>query len=153
MSQEGYFIITSPESLAKACAGWSKGLDEPRRFTIQDPFTGDKKLIERTSYFPESPEETSIDFADAENAVSTLAPFSMDMTFVGAIGELYAYAPVLYYLCTREEDGWTLTYPMFELDDDEVDEVVAEWEETAPYANKELRRAAGLRCYLYLASY
>lgn len=69
------------------------------------------------------------------------------------MGELYAYAPVLYYLCTREEDGWTLTYPMFELDDDEVDEVIAECEETAPYANKELRRAAGLRCYLYLASY
>ena len=75
------------------------------------------------------------------------------MTLRGEIRDLYAEARELYYLCCCEDDGWTETYPLFELNDDEVDEVLQEWEEMAPYADQELRQAAGLRCYLYLASY
>ena len=42
---------------------------------------------------------------------------------------------------------------VYELDDDEVDEAIGEWEGFESYATKELRQAAGLRCYIYLFSY
>ena len=149
MAQEGFFIITTPEALAEACKGWSKGLDEPDRFTGPNVFAPGGPPIEYVRWMPRPPERSAIDeTTNFEAPLEVLQPVCEEVGIVGALGELCSRAPVRYYLAFSEE----YEVCVFECDDDKVSEVLASWPAMKAYADSEVRHAVGLRCYLYVPS-
>lgn len=152
MGMTGNFIIASHDAIHRVCAEWSPGLETPRIRLVPSLLLPGHPLVERRVWLPEAPPYSAVHPDDASADIAELRPVSWEIPVRNELRELCKSGRVIYYLNTRDDTGGFITY-LYELDDDEVDVVLRSWSGMEAYADKALRHAAGLGCFIYVDSY
>ncbi|MCA9241635.1 MAG: hypothetical protein KDA37_15600 [Planctomycetales bacterium] len=150
MSQFGVVAITDRQTLANICQGWSPAATEPRKISINNPFTGE--LIETTSYKPAAlaDEQDCASLEEVGKRLREAKPVAFDFQSASFYrGQfLDAATPVLFGNTEEGPISVDLVPPKVE---DKVVEYFGEL--MGEYADAEKRRAEGLSMFVLIDSF